>query len=201
MRSGRAWRLGRRGAVAAFLLFHGYCVLTWVFPGPSAALAFLSSPRIPWPAATGERPLVPAYMHLTGQHQGWMMFAPNPLQHNRYVTATVLRRDGSTEPYAFPRLSEVGVAEAWVQKRYRRYQHAIVEHPVPAFRADLARYIARRVHRPGNPPVRVVLHVHESPIPRHDVPSDVPASVRVKDPARYVTRVLLDYAVRPGDLP
>ena len=194
----------RKALVGAFLLVHAYCVLTWVFPGPSAALAFLASPRAPLPTGPGgrmeDRPLVPLYMHLTGQHQGWMFFAPDPLQHNRFVTATVVRRDGRIERREFPRLDRLGVREAWIEKRWRRYQHALIEHPLPAVRADAARRLAREADDPANPPVRVRLEAHESPIPRHDRPSARPASERVKDPSRYAVRVLLDYAVRPEDL-
>ena len=100
MLEGRRSRTGaaRKLLVSAFILFHGYCVLTWVCPGPSPALTFLLSPRIPLPTGPGgrfeRRPLVPAYMHLTGQHQGWMLFAPNPLQHNRYVDTYERRSAG-----------------------------------------------------------------------------------------------------------
>ena len=73
-----------------------------------------------------------------------------------------------------------------------------------AFRIDLARYIARRIHNPANPPVRVELFDYQSPIPRHDRPdrgawTDYPSLLR--DPARFVPVPLLNYEVRPEDLP
>ena len=131
------------------------------------------------------------------------MFAPNPLQINRYVAATVTLRDGTRVEYGFPRLSQLGIVQCWIQKRYRKYQHRIADEPVPAFRADLARYIARRTGTKDNPAVRVILYEYQSPIPRHNrarEPGWVDYTEILRDHARFTRNVLFEYVPRPEDL-
>jgi hypothetical protein len=198
--------LSRRIALSAFILFHWACVLAWVWPNPSALKTAFFSIRLPAPSGHSGPglPIVSAYLFHTGQHQDWAMFAPNPLQINRYVAATVTLRDGRKVPYSFPRLSQIGYFEGWIEKRYRKLQHRIAEEPVRAYREDLARFIARRVGDPANPPVRVELFDYQSPIPRHDRPRTaewIDYTSLLRDQARFTPVPLLDYRVRPEDLP
>jgi hypothetical protein len=209
---GPAWR---RAALSVFIVFHWACVLAWLWPNPSDLKSFLMGLRVPLPMARTEasggfgvglerRGVVTSYLFHTAQHQDWAMFAPNPLQFNRYVAATVIFRDGSREEYGFPRLSQLNVIEAWIQKRYRKYQHRIADENSPAFREDLARYIARQVSRPDRVPARVAIYDYQSPIPRHNrvrAPGWIDYTALLRDHARFNPKLLLEYAVRPEDLP
>lgn len=203
----------RRALISAFILFHWACVAAWLWPNPSDLKNFLMGIRVPLPvrdARPGQtgwtlesRPVAAAYLFHTAQHQDWAMFAPNPLQINRYVAATVTLRDGRQVEFGFPRLSQLGPWQCLIQKRYRKYQHRIAEEPVPAFREDLARYIARRAGRPENPAVRVTIYEYQSPIPRHDRrrnPGWVDYVDLLRDHARFTRCVLFDMHLRPEDL-
>jgi hypothetical protein len=204
---------GRRAALSAFILFHWACVLAWLWPNPSALKTFLMGLQAPLPVARTEpdgvgirlerRGVVASYLFHTAQHQDWAMFAPNPLQFNRYVAATVTFRDGRREEVGFPRLSQLNLFEAWIQKRYRKYQHRIADEPVQAFREDLARYVARQVATPDRVPARVDILEYQSPIPRHDRPRGtgwIDYTALLRDNARYAPKLLLEYAVRAEDL-
>lgn len=190
--------------MSAFILFHWACVLAWLWPNPSALKSAFFSIRLPGPPGRPGLPVASAYLFHTAQHQDWAMFAPNPLQINRYVAAVVTLRDGRKVPYSFPRLSQIGFFEGWIEKRYRKLQHRIAEEPVAAFREDLARFIARRVGDSTNPPVRVELFDYQSPIPRHDRPKTggwTDYTSLLRDRATFTPVPLLDYRVRPEDLP
>jgi hypothetical protein len=208
---GPAWR---RAALSAFILFHWACVLAWLWPNPSDLKAFLMGLQAPLPVARTEpggfaaglvrKGIVASYLFHSAQHQDWAMFAPNPLQFNRYVAATVTFRDGSRMEYGFPRLSQLDMIDCWIEKRYRKYQHRIADEPVAAFREDLARYVARQVATPGRVPARVAIVEYQSPIPRHNRPREagwVDYTAILRDHARFTPKLLLDYAVREGDLP
>lgn len=195
--------------VSGFILLHWACVGTWLWPNPSDVKSFLLSIRVPLPARsegkgwTLERqPLAAAYLVDTAQFQDWAMFAPNPLQFNRYVAATVILQDGRQEDYVFPRLSQLNGIQCWIQKRYRKYQHCIAETPAQSFRQDLARYIARQTRTADKRPVRVVIYEYRSEIPRHDrtrEPGWIDYTAILRRHARYTRSLLLDYVLRPED--
>lgn len=197
--------------LSAFICFHWACVAAWLWPNPSDAKRFLMGLQVPIPVVGGrglewrERAVVPAYLFNTAQHQDWAMFAPNPLQINRYVAATVTYRSGREAEFSFPRLSQLGGIEAWIEKRYRKYQHRICDENVAAYREDLARFIARRMVRSGDPPVRVRIYEYRSAIPRHDrFGADARPWVDyiglLRDGAAFQPQSMIDYRVRPGDL-
>lgn len=195
--------------MSAFILFHWACVAAWLWPNPSTVKTALMSVRMPvvtrdeggW--TVGSESIAAEYLFHTAQHQDWAMFAPDPLQINRYTSATVTFRDGTRAQFGFPRLCRLDVLSAWVQKRYRKYQHRIAEEPSPAFRRDLARYIARQMSRPGNPAVRVQVYDQRSAIPRHDRPGAdlwVDYTRLLREDATFTPVLLVDYRVRPEDL-
>lgn len=205
--------------VSAFILFHWICVIGWLLPKPSPVKTFLLTRTIPLLTRSTQpdgsrgkwtfrrRPIASTYLFHTAQWQDWQMFAPDPLQINRYVAATVTFQNGATRLYTFPRLSQLNWLEAWVEKRYRKLQHRIAENKSPLVKQDLARFIARRTHDPANPPIRVVLTLYEAPIPRHDRPEvsgPAPAWVDytrlLRQEARTSETKLLDYRVQPEDL-
>lgn len=204
----------RKALISAFIVFHWGCVLAWLWPNPSDVKSFLMGLSAPLPIFKGtpsqprvdleRRRIVETWLFHTGQHQDWAMFAPNPLQINRYVAATVTFRDGRQEEFTMPRLSQLGVIDCWIEKRYRKYQHRIAEERAPAFREDLARFVARRFATAGNPPLRVAIFEYQSPIPRHDrvkLPGWIDYTSLLRDNAVFSRKPLLDYVVRPGDLP
>lgn len=200
----------KKRLISTFIVFHWTCVAAWLWPNPSDLKSFLMSIKAPLPVhgAAGwtieSRPVAVEYLLHTAQHQDWSMFAPNPLQINRYVAATVTFRDGSCAEYGMPRLSQLGPIDALLEKRYRKYQHRIADEPLPAFREDFARYIARRMNRAGNPPVRVAIYDYQSPIPRHDRPGAsgwIDYTTLLRRDSQFSGVPLIDYRVRPGDLP
>lgn len=184
----------RKVLISLFVLFHLGCVAAWLLP-PSALRYFLLSDGI-----------ASDYLHHTAQWQDWSMFAPDPLQANRHVGATVTFRDGRREEVVFPRLSQMNFLEAWIEKRWRKYQQQIIEQNAKLCRQDLARYIARRKRDPSNPPIRVAIYKYEALIPRHDR-----AELRephgwidytrlLRDEGGYSRVTLEDYPVKPEDL-
>ena len=210
----------RKLLISGFIVLHLSCVVAWLLPKPSPIKSFMMGIKVPLPGrdkSPGEvpsgwsfrpRPVAAAYLHHSGQWQEWAMFAPNPLQINRYVGAHVAFERGNWKQYTFPRLSEMNFLEAWAQKRYRKLQQKLVDENRAPYHEDVARWIARQMTEPGNRPVRVTLFVFESPIPKHDreelqAPGGsawVDYSELLRTKARYTPKLLLDYFVRPEDL-
>lgn len=207
------YRTGFKILVSFFILFHWFCVLAWVMPKPSAIKDYLLAIKIPLPKHAKEgwkiapRELVSTYLFNTLQWQDWSMFAPNPLQVNRYVDAEITFKDGSAKIFALPRLSRLNYWEAWIEKRYRKYQHRLVEETVPGYHEDFARYVAKKMFSDlQNPPVKVKVQSHESPLPRHDRrevgerKGKINYTRLLRHLAQYNTVVLVDYVVKPGDV-
>jgi hypothetical protein len=211
----------RKILISLFIVFHFACIIAWILPKPSPIKSFLLGLKVPLPGhsrnedgagshlAVGPREVVASYLHHTAQWQDWAMFAPNPLQTNRYLGAQVILERGSVRDYTLPRLEEMSWPRAWVEKRYRKLKNRLLDENRRELYEDLARFIARGLNEPGNPPVRVTLFAYESPIPRHDreelkgpnAPPWVDYSLLLREQARFSPRVLLDYFVQPGDLP
>ncbi|HXX93753.1 MAG TPA: hypothetical protein VEN81_08970 [Planctomycetota bacterium] len=212
--------LRRRIVISLFILFHFACVIAWILPKPSPVKSFLLGLKLPLPGTTRDpktsrsswgiapREVVANYLWHTAQWQDWAMFAPNPLQTNRYLQAHVLLERGAGREYTMPRLETLGWLEGWLQKRYRKLKNRLLDEDRRELYEDLARFIARRSGDPGNLPVRVTVFAYESPLPRHDrpellgptAPAWVDYSSLLRDQARYSPRLLVDYFVRPGDL-
>jgi hypothetical protein len=193
--------------ISFFILFHWTCVVAWLLPNPSAIKSFLLSVKSPF--SSHGRQIVATYLHWTANWQDWAMFAPNPLQSNRYLGAIIHFNDGATKRFDFPNFSRLGYFEAHIQKRSRKFQQRIMEETTPGFRADLCRTIARRFAQdPGTPPTRVVLNEYRFDIPRHDReelkdpnrPKWINYTKLLRHRASYRTILLLDYTVRPEDL-
>lgn len=203
--------------LSVFIVFHLTCVIAWLFPNPSVVKNFLLSRTLYLPGRdrdpkSGEyrythrrREVVRWWMTNTFQWQDWAMFAPNPLQATRYVDAEVTFQDGTKRLFGFPRLSQLNFIEAWIEKRYRKYQYQLIDLNQRPWNEDLARHVARRMNDPANPPARVTINKHEALIPRHDRPEIkgalwVDYSKLLRREARYTRNALLDYTVRPEDL-
>lgn len=186
-------------------------------PKPSAIKTYLlslSAPMLVWESGGNgltlkKRQIVDSYLYNTAMWQDWSMFAPDPLQVNRYVNATVTFQDGSTKIFDLPRLSQLNFLEAWIEKRYRKLQERIIGENGPGFRNDLCRYMARKLFvDKDNPPLRVELNEFDSPVPRHDrsdlkgpnAPAWVDYTKLLRVDAQYTKKLLLDYTVKPEDL-
>jgi len=182
----------RKLLISAFIVFHFGSVVFWLIASGGGS---------PAPVVG----LVAKYLHNTAQYQEWAMFAPNPLQINRYLGARVIFGRGNLKEYTFPRLSKMDIFEAWTQKRYRKYQQRMADLKNPAYAEDAARWIARQMNEPGNPPVRVTLFLYESPIPRHNRPELrdagwVDYTALLRHQAVFVPTIAVDYLVQPEDL-
>jgi hypothetical protein len=211
----------RKILISLFIVFHFACVVAWILPKPSPVKSFLLGLKLPLPGHSwsgdgagsrltiGPREVVASYLYHTAQWQDWAMFAPNPLQTNRFVGAQVFLERGSWRDYTLPRLEEMGWIQACLEKRYRKLKNRLLDENRRELYEDLARFIARRSNEPGNPPVRVTLFAYESPIPRHDreelkqpnAPAWVDYALLLREQARFSPRLLLDYFIQPGDLP
>jgi hypothetical protein len=210
----------RKVLISVFILFHFACVIAWILPKPSPVKAWLLGLKLPLPGTTkvaggngshmtiASREVVACYLHNTAQWQDWAMFAPNPVQTNQYLGAHVIFERGNWREYTLPRLEEMNWFEAWAQKRYRKLKNRLLDEKRLEYDADLARWIARQMNEPGNPPIRVTLYSYESPIPRHDRKelqdpkgsSWVDYSQLLREKAAYSPTLLVDYFVQPGDL-
>lgn len=199
----------RKILISAFVVFHFACVFTLTWPGlwplKRALLWFsLPLPEKSYDPAAGDvrwtwasQPVARTYLEATAQWQSWLLFAPNPLIYNRYLTAEVIRRDGGAELYEFPRVDRMGLVRAHLESRFREYQFYAAQKEV--LLRDLARYVARRRANPANPPVRVVIYAHEMDLPAPSRARE-PYGRLIRDGSRYARRPVLAYTVTPEDL-
>ncbi len=200
-----SYKLPFKIALSALIFFHWFCITAWLLPNPSAIKTHFLDLRVPF---FHSHQIVESYLHYTSTHQDWTMFAPNPLQKNMYVGSTVHFRDGSSREFSLPRLSLMRFGEAWINKRYRKYQYTLIDEKRPGYRIGLARYIAKKMNtNPDNPPTRVVLNRFDSHIPPHapggteevEVPW-VDYTRLLRQHAHYISNEMMDYTVRPKDL-
>jgi hypothetical protein len=210
----------RKILISAFILFHVGCLAAWVMPRPSPIRSFLLGFKLPLPSHEKKegdekarwrvepRPVIATYLWNTSQYQGWSMFAPTPVQTNRYVEAAVLYQDGNWRDYAFPRLGQMNFLEAWIEKRWRKIAQNMFDPEFRPYDLDVARWVAREMDRPDNHPVRVSLILYEAAVPRHDReelqgtngPKWIDYPTLLRDKTKYAKKVVVDYAVRSEDL-
>ena len=63
---------------------------------------------------------VDPYLSFFSLYQSWNMFSPNPARSEAYITAEVVFDDGSKDTFVFPRASEMGLIQKYVNgERYR----------------------------------------------------------------------------------
>lgn len=207
--------LGKKIVISIFILFHWFCIISWILPEPSPVKSALIGWQLPLPAhdQSGwhivKRQVIRTYLWNTAQWQAWEMFAPDPFQFIIFISATVHFRNGQTEEFVLPRLDQLGVFDAWIQKRYRKYQHNIIGEEWAAYRPDLARHIARQLHRDSqNPPDHVTIIHNTASLPRHDrqelrgknAPLWIDYAQLLREVPQFTQSVLLNYSVQPEDL-
>jgi hypothetical protein len=169
----------KRLAINAFLIFHMVGVACWSLPLTN-------------PLAVSYKNLIRPYFLWAGLFQSWDMFSPTPKFVNTYVEAIVLRTDGNTQIWRFPRMEKMGFIDRYTKERYRKFVETINNDSSAALWPDVARFIARHAD-PSPVPVNMVLLVrYWSPIvPRGDNPST---------PEPWDEHVFYSYTVTPGDL-
>jgi hypothetical protein len=149
-------RVGR-AIIHLFACFHLVAVASWV----------LTSPTSTAPLNRMVRTRLGPYMEPTALRQQWTMFAPNPLMENVRLEAEVSFRDGASTTWRFPRVDQMGYLERYRAERHRKWASerlAAGKPPAPVLDAA-ARYVARQVERPGNPPRKVELVRYMARIP------------------------------------
>jgi hypothetical protein len=147
----------RRVAIHVFVFGHLAAVVCWSF----------SSPRADAPLSRTVRGGLSRYMLPALFSQQWDMFTSPPVSNN-YLEAEVTFADGGHAMWAFPRLDEGGYFRRYCNERYRKWASEGVLQggkPVPLVAEAAARYAARQVERPGNPPLKVELIRYRSQIP------------------------------------
>ncbi len=193
--------------ISTFILFHWFCVMAWLMPKPSAIRTALFSIQVPFIKSSS--PLVNSYLYHTSMEQSWMMFAPNPVQRNSYLNATVYFKDGSHKELQFSRLSQMNFMQAWMQKRYQKFQASVLSKKRPIFLKYFACYMAQTMNTDlHNPPVRVVINQIIAFIPRHDrpelkeanAPQRIDYTKLLREDMKDSTTLMIDYSVMPEDL-
>jgi hypothetical protein len=150
-----AWRL----LLHALILAHLVAISIWSFTEPISTTASVQKVRA----------RISKYLYPTGLWQRWNMFAPDPPTHNVYVEAEVTLRDGRRVTWPFPRMRRLGIGQRALKERYRKWGQERVwqdSHPDPTVATDAARFAARQVTGPENPPRTVELVAYLSEIPR-----------------------------------
>ena len=103
---------------------------------------------------------------LLGTEQSWRMFCPNPRTYSMHSYAIVTFKDGTTSYYEFPRLEKMSQWDACLRERVRKHYDDILPwFEFRMFRPFVARYIARGLSNPENPPIQVSLYFNKQPIP------------------------------------
>lgn len=157
------------------LAFHVVCITLWSIPlTPPEFAAAVQNPSAPGPdpglkyalSIWNDRHVRPdsivrKYVFSTGQWQYWDMFAPNPSTNDFWVDAEVLLEDGSTENFAYPRMSAMSIPVRYTKERFRKF----IERGHEDKASVMWPYIARRLaydyfHTKNKRPLKVTLVRH-----------------------------------------
>jgi hypothetical protein len=150
------------------------------------ALAAMAVDALPESAV--RRALLPAvepFLDLTGLHQNWNLFAPEPRRATLELKARLTYADGTTLVWRPPRGNQViGVYRGF---RWRKWVERIVSPTARARWPEVARWLARGHPRDGRWPVRVVLVRRSSvaPPPGSGLPARQPFREQVLYEARF----------------
>jgi hypothetical protein len=180
-RNGRAstWGAAGRVAINVFLVFHILAIACWCLPASN-------------PLILTAREFVRPYFVWSGLFQSWDMFSPTPKAVNTYLEAMIIRQDGSTEFWGFPRMELLSYAERYYRERYRKYEENLLDSRYSALWPDAARQVARLHANPADPPQTVMLLVRWSNI--------VQRADGSFERSPWDAHVFFTYAVKPEDL-
>lgn len=167
-------RLVRFG-ISLFLIFHLAAVVVWNMPDSA-----LKQRIGQWPAP---------YMLPTGQWQHWGMFAPEPLRETLALEAQARDARGIVHAYAFPRMAEVPVHQAFLGYRHSKFSHNLLADTAVAYREFAARHAVRSWNLPPEAfPVDLDLYYRVwTPSPPGEPAADAlaPPSLRVIQTYRF----------------
>lgn len=181
----------KRAFLNGFIILQLYVIVFWGMPGSRFRNLMVQ--------------LVEPYVIKLGLWHSWDMFSPDPLAVNFNLEAHITFADGSLRIWEFPRMEKLGVWERYQKERFRKWRERVRQDVYRAVWDDTARYIARQVHDPANPPVKVVLVRHWGSIPPPEPDPEDKTQVRDYQPiAReypmpYNFRFAF-YDVKPEDL-
>jgi hypothetical protein len=144
-------------AVQILVLFHVVCITLWSIPltPPEFAARVQNQDLPPGSPDPGVkytlsiwndryvRPssIVRKYVFSTGQWQYWDMFAPNPSTNDFWVDSEILLEDGTTVPFAYPRMSSMSIPVRYTKERFRKF----IERGHEDKNSVMWPYIARRL--------------------------------------------------------
>lgn len=113
------------------------------------------------------RPIDP-YLSFFSLYQSWNMFSPDPARSQAYVSVEVEFDDGSKDSYIFPRASEMGLIQKYVNgERYRVITENIRNDNNGFMWQDTARFALRKLREKNfhKIPMKVDLVRHWDDIP------------------------------------
>lgn len=171
----------RRAFINGFLMFNLVAILCTAVP-PISRLV------------TNFKIVVEPYLLVTGLHQVWAMFSPDPPTYTNRLEAEVTYADGKTVVWRFPIPSDQGYYRAYFMERYRKWGNDYVR--MDAYSAlwpDACHYVARVNNTRGVPPDTVRLIRRWAAIPPLD--SAVPAA-----PAKWERYLFYTCAITAADL-
>jgi hypothetical protein len=171
----------RRAIISGFIMFNLVAILCTSIP-PISQLV------------TNTKNAVEPYMLLTGLHQVWAMFSPDPPTISNYLEAEVTYHDGRTTIWKFPIPADYGYYRRYFLERYRKWGNDYVRmDALSALWPDACRYIARVNNTRSVPPDTIRLFRRWSQIPPVD--SAVPTT-----PPHWERYKFYTCAVQPEDL-
>lgn len=169
------------------VLAYGYIIgiILWTLPGPpdnmkigiqdiSTADKIRNFPAylLYWNKIYIQHSKLKDILRVTGTHQNWNMFAPNPIQQDTWVDANVKLADESAVNLLYPRGSQMGYVERFIKERYRKFIETAHLDDNGFLWPTLANYMARLQYAktPDNPPVFLTLKRHTRPVMPPGVP-------------------------------
>jgi hypothetical protein len=141
----------KRILINLFIVLHLLVMILWGLPGSG----FRTS-MVRW---------FEPYVIKSGLWHGWDMFSPNPLSLNFNLEAEIVRKDGTTNYWFFPRMEKLGLFERYQKERHRKWRERVRQDAFSMIWDDTCRWIAREHWNPTNPPIRISLTRHWSAIP------------------------------------
>src|SRR6185437_13891018 len=167
----------RHAAVSAFVVAHAVAIFVWTVPFDPAPLSTIRAKLKP-------------ILSSTGLAQKWNLFAPVPSSFNCFVDARITYQNGTVSWWHPP--DEPYTGHTWRYARYRKFLYdRIRTNKFSVYWPDVARYIARQMNQPSNPPriVDLVRHWSEITLPPLLINS-----------SNWNSEVFFTYRVHIGDL-
>jgi hypothetical protein len=141
----------KRWFINLFIAFHLIIMVFWGMPGSG-----FRTKMVRW---------FEPYVIKSGLWHGWDMFSPNPLSMNFNVEAQIVRKDGSTNIWHFPRMEKLGYMSRYQKERYRKWRERVRTDAFSAVWDDTCRWIARQHWNATNPPAQISLIRHWGAVP------------------------------------